>query len=138
MKFLFSTSPQSDDHVCNDCNIADEYNHNALKSKQSGVWYYQFNWDKGPAPWNDVYGAAHAFDLPFLFGNFGPSLFGNVIGGNANKGGRLALSNAMMKSLAAFARNGDPNDPVLGVTWPAWSKKLVFDATLTDKSVSVP
>jgi len=28
-----------------------------------------------PAPWNDVYGAAHAFDLPFIFGNFGPSLF---------------------------------------------------------------
>ncbi|MDD5323845.1 MAG: carboxylesterase family protein [Polaromonas sp.] len=111
---------------------------NAMKSQQSGVWYYQFNWDKEPAPWNDVYGAAHAVDLPFLFGNFGPSLFGNVIGGNANKGGRLALSNAMMKSLAAFARNGDPNDPALGVTWPTWPKKLVFDATLTDKAISVP
>ncbi|OOG49887.1 carboxylesterase family protein [Polaromonas sp. C04] len=110
----------------------------AVKSQQSGVWYYQFNWDKEPAPWNDVYGAAHAFDLPFLFGNFGPSLFGNVIGGTANKGGRLALSNAMMKSLAAFARNGDPNDPALGVTWPTWPKKLVFDATLTDKAISVP
>ena len=110
----------------------------ALKSQQSNVWYYQFNWDKEPAPWNDVYGAAHAFDLPFLFGNFGPSLFGNVIGGNANKGGRLALSNAMMKSLAAFARNGDPNDPALGVTWPTWPRKLVFDATLTDKAISAP
>lgn len=110
----------------------------ALKTQQSGVWYYQFNWDKEPAPWNDVYGAAHAFDLPFLFGNFGPSLFGNVIGGNVNKGGRLALSNAMMKSLAAFARNGDPNDPALGVIWPTWPKKLVFDATLTDKAISVP
>jgi para-nitrobenzyl esterase len=110
----------------------------ALKSQQSGVWYYQFNWDKEVAPWNDVYGAAHAFDLPFLFGNFGPSLFSNVIGGSTNKGGRLALSNAMMKSLAAFARNGDPNDPALGVAWPTWPKKLVFDATLTDKAISVP
>ena len=111
---------------------------NALKAQQSNVWYYQFNWDKETAPWSDVYGAAHAFDLPFLFGNFGPSLFGSVIGGNANKGGRLALSNAMMKSVAAFAKNGDPNDPVLGVTWPTWPKKLVFDASLTDKSISVP
>jgi len=111
---------------------------NALKSQQGNVWYYQFNWDKEPGPWNDVYGAAHAFDLPFVFGNFGPSLFGNVIGGNANKAGRLALSNAMMKSIAAFAKNGDPNDAALGVTWPVWPKKLVFDATLTDKAISVP
>ena len=110
----------------------------ALKSQQDNVWYYQFNWDKEPAPWNDVYGAAHAFDLPFVFGNFGPSLFGNVIGGTANKAGRLALSNAMMKSIGAFAKNGDPNDPALGVTWPTWPKKLVFDATLTDKAISVP
>ena len=110
----------------------------ALKSQQDNIWYYQFNWDKEPAPWNDVYGAAHAFDLPFAFGNFGASLFGNVIGGNANKAGRLALSNAMMKSIAAFAKNGDPNDAALGVTWPTWPKKLVFDATLTDKAISVP
>ena len=111
---------------------------NALKAQQNNVWYYQFNWDKEPAPWNDIYGAAHAFDLPFVFGNFGPSLFGNVIGGNANKAGRLALSDAMMKSIAAFAKNGDPNDAALGVTWPTWPKKLVFDATLTDKVISVP
>jgi len=24
------------------------------------------------------------------------------------------------------------------VTWPTWPKKLVFDATLTDKAISVP
>lgn len=110
----------------------------ALKSQQDNIWYYQFNWDKEPGPWNDVYGAAHAFDLPFVFGNFGPSLFGNVIAGNANKAGRLALSNAMMKSIGAFAKNGDPNDASLGVNWPTWPKKLVFDATLTDKAISVP
>ena len=109
----------------------------ALKSQQDNVWYYQFNWDKEPGPWNDIYGAAHAFDLPFVFGNFGPSLFGNVIGGNANKAGRVALSNAMMKSVAAFAKNGDPNDAALGVTWPVWPKRLIFDATLTDKALSV-
>ena len=51
---------------------------NALKAQQTDVWYYRFDWDEEPAPWNDIYGAAHAFDLPFVFGNFGPSLFANV------------------------------------------------------------
>ena len=44
------------------------------------------------------------FDLPFLFGNFGPSLFSNVANSTANRPGRLELSDAMMRSLGAFAR----------------------------------
>jgi para-nitrobenzyl esterase len=109
----------------------------ALKSQQPGVWYYQFNWDKEPAPWNDIYGAAHVFDLPFVFGNFGPSLFGNVMSTTANQPGRLDLSDAMMKSVGAFARSGDPNNAALGTTWPAWPAKLIFDASLTAKTISV-
>jgi len=110
---------------------------NALKAQQPGVWYYRFDWDEEPAPWNDIYGAAHAFDLPFVFGSFGPSLFAHVSNSTANKPGRLALSDAMMKSVAAFAKNGDPNNATLGVTWPAWPSKLLFDATPTAKSISV-
>ena len=110
---------------------------NALKAHQTGVWYYQFNWDKEPAPWNDIYGAAHVFDLPFIFGNFGPSLFSNVLASTANRSGRLDLSDAMMKSLGAFAKNGDPNNAALGVTWPVWPNKLIFDASVTAKSISV-
>jgi para-nitrobenzyl esterase len=110
---------------------------NALKAQQPGVWYYRFDWDEEPAPWNDIYGAAHAFDLPFVFGNFGPSLFANVANSTANGPGRLDLSNAMMKSVAAFARTGDPNNSTLGVTWPAWPNQLKFDATASAKSISV-
>lgn len=110
---------------------------NALKSQQQNVWYYQFNWDKEPAPWNDIYGAAHLFDLPFIFGTFGPSLFVNVLATTANKPGRLDLSDAMMKSIAAFAKNGDPNNAALGVNWPVWPAKLIFDASLTAKTISV-
>lgn len=29
------------------------------------------------------------------------------------------------------------NDASLGVTWPAWPQKLIFDATLTDRNISV-
>lgn len=109
----------------------------ALKTRQPDVWYYRFDWDEQPAPWNDIYGAAHLFDLPFLFGTFGPSVFGNVSFDKANAPGRLELSKAMMRSLGAFARNGDPNAPdALGVTWPTWPGALVFDATKTGKAIS--
>src|SRR5256885_7005474 len=43
---------------------------NTLRTRQAEVWSYRFDWARQPAPWNTVYGAAHAFDLPFLFGNF--------------------------------------------------------------------
>jgi para-nitrobenzyl esterase len=109
----------------------------AMAANQSNIWYYQFNWAQEPAPWNDVYGAAHAFDLQFLFGNFGPNVFSNAMNSTANKPGRLALSSAMMSSLGAFARSGDPNNATLGVTWPVWPAKLWFDATLTDKAITV-
>lgn len=111
---------------------------NALKSAQPEVWHYRFDWDKAPPPWNDVYGASHAFDLPFIFGNFGPALLTQVMGGKVNAGGRQALSLAMMKALGAFARAGDPNTPELGVSWPTWPKVLHFDATMTDKAITVP
>lgn len=108
---------------------------NTLKTKQDNVWYYRFDWDEQPAPWNTIYGAVHVADLPFVFGNFGPSLFGNVWFNNANKPGRLELSAAMMQTVGTFARSGNPNNDSLGVSWPAWPGKLVFDATPTAKAI---
>ena len=110
---------------------------NALKSQQPDVWYYRFDWDEEPAPFNQIYGAAHGFDLPFQFGNFGPSLLANFANTTANQPGRLDLSNAMMKSVGAFAYDGDPNNAALGVTWPIWPAKLIFDATPTAKVIVV-
>ena len=101
---------------------------NALQSQQSNVWNYQFNWAQQPAPWNDVYGAAHAFDLPFVFGNFGPSVFARATNSTANQPGRLALSRAMMDSVRAFVHTGDPNHATLGQTWQPWPAKLLLDA----------
>jgi para-nitrobenzyl esterase len=101
------------------------------------VWNYRFDWDQEPAPFNEVFGAAHAFDLPFVFGNFGPSLYADFVNSSANKPGRLALSDAMMRSIGAFALRGDPNDAALGVTWPQWPATLLFNATQTAKTISV-
>jgi para-nitrobenzyl esterase len=108
-----------------------------LKRQQPNVWYYRFDWKQNPAPWNDVYGAAHAYDLPFLFGNFGRSAVSSSVVSPANAPGRLALSDAMMRAVAAFARTGDPNDPALGVVWEPWPKKLLFDANLTQKRIAL-
>lgn len=110
---------------------------NALKTRQENVWYYRMDWDEQPAPWNDIYGAVHVVDLPFLFGNFGSSLFSNVWFNAANQPGRLALSSTMMQTLGTFARNGDPNTPALGVSWPTWPRTLVFDATPTTQAIHV-
>jgi carboxylesterase type B len=109
----------------------------ALQTQQSDIWYYRFDWDELPAPFNHIYGAAHAFDLPFVFGNFGPSLYANISYTQANRPGRLALSDAMMRSVGAFARSGDPNHAGLGVAWPVWPATLVFDATPNAKAISV-
>ena len=110
---------------------------NAAKTQQSNIWYFRFDWDELPAPFNDIYGAAHGFELPFMFGNFGPSLYANISYTTTNEPGRLALSDAFMRSIGAFAHNGDPNNPSLGVTWPVWPATLVFDATPTAKAISV-
>ncbi|MGE3345869.1 MAG: carboxylesterase/lipase family protein [Ramlibacter sp.] len=109
---------------------------NTLKTRQQNVWYYQFDWAQEPAPWNTLYGAAHAFDLPFIFGNFGPSVFSNATNSEANKGGRLALSAAMMASIGAFARTGDPNHAALGVSWAPWPASLSFDASLAQARIT--
>ncbi|HMN21045.1 MAG TPA: carboxylesterase family protein [Ottowia sp.] len=110
----------------------------ALVTRQPGqVWSYRFDWRQEAAPWNEIYGAAHAFDLAFVLGNFGPSLYANVIASDANRAGRLALSEAMMACLARFARTGDPNHAALGTSWPNWPRVLVFDADDTQARIAV-
>ena len=101
----------------------------ALASRQAEVWSYRFDWRRLPAPFDDIFGAAHAFDLPFIFGNFGPSLYAGIAFTRANAPGRLALSQAMIAGLAAFAHHGNPNHAALGTHWPAWPGHMVFDAT---------
>ena len=100
----------------------------ALKSRQAEVWHYRFDWDDLPPPFDKVFGAAHSFDLPFIFGNFGPSLYANISFSRANQPGRLDLSTKMMQGIGSFARDGDPNSAGLGAAWPAWPRSLVFDS----------
>ena len=109
---------------------------NTMKTRQSNIWHYRLDWSQEAAPWNDVYGASHAFDLPFVFGNFNGSLLSNVMGGKANQPGRIALSNAVMASIGAFMRKGDPNTPELGATWGTWPSQMLLDATPTAAKIT--
>jgi para-nitrobenzyl esterase len=112
---------------------------NAAYFPQVPLYAYSFNWKQQPAPWNDVYGAWHTGDLPFIFGNFtlNESAFGWT---GANAPGRLALSKVMQSSIAAFVRTGNPNNGTLGVTWDQWTPsaplRMQFDASLQQATVS--
>jgi para-nitrobenzyl esterase len=110
----------------------------------SKVYAYSFNWAQQSEPWKTIYGAVHAGDLPFIFGDFvNLQLFSEGFS-TQNRVGRVALSNAMQKSIAAFVRTGDPNNSTLGTTWlPAATgtdgkpKKLIFDADYTNLRISM-
>lgn len=99
------------------------------------VWYYRFDWAQEPAPFDTVYGSTHAMDLPFMFDNFGPNVFSFAYSG-ANRAGREALSDAMIASLAAFAKTGNPNTPALGVDWANYPGKVVMDASPTQLRIT--
>jgi para-nitrobenzyl esterase len=101
-----------------------------LRTQQAAVWAYEFDWDELPAPFDSIFGAARTFDLPFVFGNFGPSLYSRISFTRANEPGRLALSRIMQRSLGAFARGGDPNHASLNTKWRPWPGRLRFNADL--------
>ncbi len=115
-----------------------------LKAQQDKVYAWSFNWDRAPYPWNIVYGPTHASDLPFWNSNFSLNRLFSCMFSVANRPGRVALANAMMDSLSAFMRTGDPNNASLGgVTWEKYStvaggpKKLNFDATDTALNITM-
>jgi len=78
------------------------------------VYGYRFDWDEEPtvlgADVSRILGAAHALEIPFLFGLFrfgGPSSQA-LIFNDRNEPGRIALSEAMMSYWAEFAYRGSP------------------------------
>ncbi|GGM34022.1 carboxylesterase/lipase family protein [Promicromonospora citrea] len=100
------------------------------------VYYYQFAWDNEPPPFDDVYGAVHAIDLPFVFGTFGRTVFSYAFS-RQNEPGRLELSGLMQGSLRQFVRTGSPQTRDLGVRWGQWPQSVVLDADDRHAQVSV-
>ncbi len=107
----------------------------ALKEQQNRVYAYQFNWGgpgSGPSPFDFIYGAGHAMEISFFFGG-DESLWGYGYNPDNDTPGRVALSDAMMRYLANFAKTGNPNGAGLPV-WRKWSnrdggpKVILFDS----------
>ncbi len=103
------------------------------------VFGYRFDWDEADSflwvDWSQVLGAAHAFEIPFVFGDFDIPLLRSLYG-EESLAGREALSRAMMSYWAEFAANGTPGRGRGGdlPEWKSWDESgpesdrfLVFD-----------
>ena len=77
------------------------------------VFTYRWDWDEqgrayGLLNISRLIGAAHAMEIPFVFGHFDVGPQSDLLFNAENAAGRLALSDRMMAYWAEFARNGDP------------------------------
>ena len=78
------------------------------------VFAYRFDWDELPSLLGQdmavLLGAAHGFELPFLFGTFdlGDPLLSRMLFAEATRTSRERLSGVMMAYWAEFARTGRP------------------------------
>lgn len=84
----------------------------AMWSTQPDVFVYRFDWDEEPKllgiDLGTYLGAAHGFEIPFVFGHWDLGKQGNIIYTDANRVGREALAQQMMSYWANFAWTGDP------------------------------
>jgi para-nitrobenzyl esterase len=107
-----------------------------MSRHQDEVFAYQFAWDEEPAPMDFVIGAAHAMEIPFVFGNFQKDEDSALrfAWTETNRPGREELSRTMMGYWANFARTGDPNGPGLP-EWPRWkthslNRRIILDTEI--------
>lgn len=106
------------------------------------VYSYLFTWSGGGDPaladFSKIFGASHAQDVPFFFGDV-TDLFKGYSFTETNKEGRVALQGAMMDYLASFVKTGiaNPSSTTLP-DWTQWSntagdpKFIKFNADLNN------
>ncbi len=93
------------------------------------VFAYRFDWDELPSYFGGdlsvLLGAAHGFELPFVFGTFdlGDPFFNRLIFDEQTAATRESLSAKMMSYWAEFARNGRPGRGSEGdlPNWDPWT-----------------
>jgi para-nitrobenzyl esterase len=112
----------------------------AIAGSGGAAFVYRFDWDELPTILGmdlaRLLGAAHGFEIPFVFGHFELGRLGRGLFTDENAPGREALSAQMMSYWAAFAYDGDPGRGRAGELplWPrfaeagtAGGRYLVFD-----------
>jgi len=110
-----------------------------IHAKGAPVYAYRFDWDEAPnnflANLSELLGAAHGFEISFVFGDFTGGIPLSVILSKDNAPGRKELSLAMMDYWAEFAHNGEPARGASGQQneWHAWSNSghniMLLDTT---------
>ncbi len=99
----------------------------ALNQNAQPVYAYRFEWDDMPpnllANLAELLGAAHGFEISYVFGDFIGGTPTEPLEGRGNLPRREALSLSMMDYWAEFAYNGDPGRGRSGTQplWSAWS-----------------
>ena len=96
----------------------------AMTQVSPDVFVYRFDWDE----WPDLLGfeasrylgAAHGFEIPFVFGHWDLGQRGRVLFRASNRASREGLSDAMRSYWAQFAATGRPGTGLDG-TLPEWS-----------------
>jgi len=118
---------------------ADEPAARMRASDDARVFVYRFDWDEEPtvlgADLSVMLGAAHGFEIPFVFGHFDLGRAGNRIFTARNESARKALSAQIMSYWAAFAYDSTPGRGRDGTLpeWTAWnngptaSKFMILD-----------
>jgi para-nitrobenzyl esterase len=114
----------------------------ALRSAgHANVFAYRFDWDEEPTVFGlvdvgELVGAAHGFEIPFVFGHWDLGPMSNWLFSDENAEGREWLSERMMSYWAEFAHTGSPGRGRDGALpeWPRWqlsgtgeSPSMVFD-----------
>ncbi len=108
--------------------------------RKTPVFAYRFDWDEEPtllwADFSKMLGAAHALEIPFVFGTLDLGRGNRFLWDEERIPERDALSDAMMSYWANFAYTGDPGQGranELG-SWAAWDASsadsdrfLIFD-----------
>lgn len=90
------------------------------------VFSYRFDWDEEPSfLWSnlgELIGAAHGFEIPFVFGHWDLGPNSHRLFNEGNRSGREVLSTAMRSYWAEFAWQGRPGMGRAGQLprWSAW------------------
>jgi hypothetical protein len=96
-------------------------------SMPENVFSYRFDWDEQPKfLWSDLgelLGAAHGFEIPFVFGHWDLGPNSDRLFVEENRAGREKLSHAMMSYWAEFAAQGRPGKGRDGnlPDWTPWT-----------------
>jgi len=95
---------------------------------RENVYAYRFDWDDQPRKYgvdlSDLLGASHAFEIPFVMGNFEEDTLTRYILSKKNMDEVKTLSKTIMSYWAEFAYSGDPGKGRSGnqLQWRSWDE----------------